>query len=106
MGGGEDHIPFCWQEQVSRAENLLRLGVDDTLLLQPPLGYRRVPGGLSQGVQRVSLERQPPGAGKTIRDNENLSYACRCAYQAVKITEDWPHARILCCSATSISLVR
>ena len=38
MGGGEDHIPFDWRDQVSRAENLLRLGVDDTLWLQPPLG--------------------------------------------------------------------
>jgi uroporphyrinogen-III decarboxylase len=39
MHEGPDHIPFNWQNQVTRAENLLKLGVDDTLLLQPPLGY-------------------------------------------------------------------
>ena len=50
MGGGEDDFPFDWRNQVARAEALLALGVDDTLLLEPPLGYTenyqadRVPG--------------------------------------------------------------
>lgn len=39
MHEGVDNIPFEWQNQVTRAENLLKLGVDDTLLLEPPLGY-------------------------------------------------------------------
>jgi uroporphyrinogen-III decarboxylase len=39
MHNGTDNIPFKWHDQVSRAENLLKLGVDDTLLLEPPLGY-------------------------------------------------------------------
>lgn len=36
---GVDRLPFCWQDQVKRAEYLLGLGIDDTLMLQPPLGY-------------------------------------------------------------------
>jgi hypothetical protein len=39
MHDGVDNFPFDWRDQVSRAEYLLSLGVDDTLLLEPPLGY-------------------------------------------------------------------
>jgi uroporphyrinogen-III decarboxylase len=34
-----DTIPFQWKNQVKRAEYQLSRGMDDTLLLQPPLGY-------------------------------------------------------------------
>ena len=93
MGGGEDHIPFCWREQVSRAENLLRLGVDDTLLLQPPLGYtEEYQADLSEGVRRVSIERLAPGMGA---DHPRLKKTYHTPAgeltHVVKITEDWPH---------------
>ena len=93
MGGGEDHIPFNWREQVSRAENLLRLGVDDTLWLQPPLGdTEEYQADLSQGIQRVSLNRQPPGAGEDYARLTKIYHTpAGKLTQAVKITEDWPH---------------
>jgi uroporphyrinogen decarboxylase len=93
MGGGEDHIPFDWREQVSRAENLLRLGIDDTLWLQPPLGdTEEYQADLSQGVQRVSLDRQPPGAGEDYaRLTKTYHTPAGALTQAVKITEDWPY---------------
>ncbi len=39
LGGGVDNIPFNWRDQVERVRGMLALGLDDTLLLQPPLGY-------------------------------------------------------------------
>lgn len=39
LGGTADNIPFAWKDQVQRVENTLALGLDDTLLLEPPMGY-------------------------------------------------------------------
>jgi len=36
---GPDNIPFEWRDQVRRLEHIRGLDLDDTLLLQPPLGY-------------------------------------------------------------------
>jgi hypothetical protein len=93
MGGGEDHIPFCWRDQVARAENLLRLGADDTLLLQPPLGYvEEYQADLSQGVQRVSIEHLPPGMDEDYpRLKKTYHTPAGALTQVVKITADWPH---------------
>ncbi len=92
MGEGPDHIPFAWQEQVSRVENLLRLGLDDTLLLQPPLGYTEeykadaVPGLISW------VERIPPGGpGEYPRLKKTYHTPEGDLTQVVKVTEDWPH---------------
>ncbi len=70
MGGGADHIPFDWRNQVTRAENLLRLGVDDTLLLQPPLGYpEEYIADHSAGVIHTEVKRLPPQRpGKPLND--------------------------------------
>jgi uroporphyrinogen-III decarboxylase len=35
----EDTIPFPWRDQIARAAYMTDLGLDDTLLIQPPLGY-------------------------------------------------------------------
>ena len=93
IGGGEDHIPFHWREQVSRAENLLRLGVDDTLLLQPPLGFtEEYQADLSEGVLRVSLDHLAPGVeGDYRRLKKTYHTPAGELTQVVKITEDWPH---------------
>jgi uroporphyrinogen-III decarboxylase len=93
IGGGEDHIPFDWRDQVSRAENLLRLGVDDTLLLQPPLGYvEEYQADRSQGVQRVSIEHLAPGPQEDYpRLKKTYHTPAGTLSQAVKITADWPH---------------
>ena len=61
MGSGEDNVPFDWREQISRVENLLRLDVDDTLLLQPPCGYtEEYIADQSQGVSSVDIKLNEP----------------------------------------------
>ena len=92
MGGGVDHFPFPWKDQITRAENLLKLGVDDTLLLQPPLGFTeeydcdQVPG-ISHTVTYIppSTAEGYPILKKTYHTPEGE------LNQIVKITEDWPH---------------
>jgi uroporphyrinogen-III decarboxylase len=39
MDGNRDNIPFEWRDQYKRVEWTTSLGICDTLLLQPPLGY-------------------------------------------------------------------
>ncbi len=93
MGGGEDHIPFYWRDQVSRAENLLGLGLDDTLLLQPPLGFtEEYLADRSAGVQRVSIEHLAPGMdGGYPRLKKTYETPAGALTQVVKLTDDWPH---------------
>ncbi len=92
MGGGEDHFPFEWNDQVARASALLSLGVDDTLLLEPPLGYTenyavdRVPGLQSD----VSLE---PGQAEYPILRKIYQTPAGPLSTAVRLSEDWPHGR-------------
>jgi len=39
LGGETENIPFNWRDEIERNEHTLALGLDDTILLQPPLGY-------------------------------------------------------------------
>lgn len=39
LGGDIDNIPFNWKDEVERVRNTQKLGLDDTLMLEPPLGY-------------------------------------------------------------------
>jgi uroporphyrinogen-III decarboxylase len=94
LGGGEDHFPFEWRNQVTRAKALLDLGLDDTLLLEPPLGYTEnydadmLPGSES------TVYCEPPDA-----TNPRAYPILHKIYQtpagpfsmSVKLTEDWPH---------------
>jgi hypothetical protein len=93
MGGGEDHFPFDWRDQVARAAALLALGVDDTLLLEPPFGYTenyaadQVPG-LESHVQSESADPEKADSYPLLRKiyltpDGPLS-------MAVKLTKDWP----------------
>jgi hypothetical protein len=92
LGGDTDNIPFNWQNQVTRVEHTLALGLDDTLTLQPPLGY--VEEYVPEKLEQVSsyTERLPPGDG----DHYPL---LRKVYQTpagplqtvIALTEDWPH---------------
>jgi uroporphyrinogen-III decarboxylase len=92
LGEGPDLIPFNWRDQIIRAESLLKLGVDDTLLLQPPMGYTEEFDankiqGINQSITRVPPERVGgyPILRKTyITPDGPLT-------TAVKITDDWPH---------------
>ncbi|MBE3067026.1 MAG: hypothetical protein IMZ73_06305 [Chloroflexi bacterium] len=92
MGNEVDNIPFLWRDQVVRAENLLSLGVDDTLLLEPPLGYTelyhadQVPGVQSSVVRLPRVEGgNYPLLQKVYQTPEGT------LTQVVKVTPDWPH---------------
>jgi len=83
-------IPFRYTTQTERAEAVLALGLDDTLLLQPPLNktehydVNRVPG-IGIRVQRVheAGERYPI----LIKEYETPAGVLR---QVVRQTGDWP----------------
>jgi len=83
-------IPFRYTTQTERAEAVLALGLDDTLLLQPPLNktehydVNRVPG-IEIRVQRMheAGERYPI----LIKEYETPAGPLR---QVVRQTEDWP----------------
>ena len=95
MGSGVDNIPFNWREQISRAENLLRLEVDDTLLLQPPCGYtEEYIADQSQGVSGVDIALTEPATnGDYPRLKKTYHTPAGDLSQTVKITEDWPYDR-------------
>ncbi len=84
-------IPFRYTTQIERAEAVLGLGLDDTLLLQPPLNktehydVNRVPN-VAIRVRRVQVEgeRYP----LLIKEYETPEGQLR---QAVRQTEDWPY---------------
>ncbi|HEY5141845.1 MAG TPA: hypothetical protein VIJ25_21380, partial [Methylococcales bacterium] len=92
MGKEVNNVPFPWQDQVVRAENLLRLGVDDTLLLEPPLGYTeqyhadQVPGVQSSLVRLPRVD----GGNYPLLQKVYQTPKGRLT-QAVKVTPDWPH---------------
>lgn len=86
-----EDIPFHYANQVERAEAVLELRLDDTLLLQPPLNktehydVNRVPG-VGIRVQRVHPEgeRYP----LLIKEYDTPAGQLR---QVVRETEDWPY---------------
>lgn len=92
LGDGEDQIPFRWQDQVIRAENLLQRGVDDTLLLQPPLGYtEEYQADLVPGLETRVERTEAAGPGEYPRLTKTYFTPDGSLTQVVKVTDDWPH---------------
>jgi hypothetical protein len=91
LGGGVDHIPFNWKDEVQRVENTLALGLDDTLLLQPPLGYveeyiaERVPGVVSRTMLTPAGQGEKYPLLRKIYDTPDGPLQT-----TIKVTEDWP----------------
>jgi uroporphyrinogen-III decarboxylase len=90
--GEKNTIPFEWRDQVRRVENTLSRGLDDTLLLQPPLGYiEDYRADLVPGVQ-ASVRMEPPLQGE---DYPSLHKEYRTAggtlAHIVRKTDDWVH---------------
>jgi uroporphyrinogen-III decarboxylase len=91
LGGETDNIPFNWRDEIQRVEATTALGLDDTLLLQPPLGY--VEDYIAEralGV-RSHIELLP--------DEDDQAYPCLKKTYAtpegplqtiVQLSEDWP----------------
>lgn len=92
MHEGADNIPFDWQNQFTRAENLLKLGVDDTLLLEPPLGYTEeyhadlVPGISSSVTKLPPLEFETDPRLRKVFETPDGPFTI-----TVKQSADWIH---------------
>jgi len=94
MHDGVDHFPFNWREQVARAEYLLQLGVDDTLLLEPPLGYtEEYHADSAQGVTATVTDLPPTEKGGHPLLNKVYHTPDGPLSITVKISEDWIHGR-------------
>ncbi len=92
MHDGPDNVPFNWQDQVRRAENLLRLGVDDTLLLQPPLGYtEEYHADDAQGVISIITPLPPEEDGDKPRLRKVYQTPDGPLSITVKVSKDWIH---------------
>jgi hypothetical protein len=91
LGGQEDHIPFPWQDQLSRCEHTLSMGLDDTLLLEPPLGYVEnyslvsLPEVTSEIIRTPAV---PPGKYPLLTKIYNTPDGP--LKTTLKVTDDWP----------------
>lgn len=91
LGGDIEHIPFNWRDEIQRVEATTALGLDDTLLLQPPLGYvedyivERAPGVQSRVELLPAEDRQAyPSLKKTYLTPDGPLQT------VVQLSEDWP----------------
>ena len=91
LGGEEDNIPFDWRDEVRRVEATTALGLDDTLLLQPPLGYvedyivERAPG------VRSHVELLPPEEDQEYPSLKKVYATPDGPLQTiVQLSQDWP----------------
>ncbi len=85
--------PYSIQNPIRRAEQLLNLGLDDTLRLEPPLGWAEE--YLVEGVEdlKSSLrEMSSEEGGETILSKEYQTEYGQLK-QRVHITDDWPHGK-------------
>jgi hypothetical protein len=101
-GGDVDHVPFWniwrirdlpfrYRGQVERAAAVLALGLDDTLLLEPPLNKtEHYLADLAPGVAtRVRREARPEEPYPLLaKEYDTPAGTLR---QVVRRTEDWPH---------------
>ncbi|UCF96169.1 MAG: hypothetical protein JSV89_13395 [Spirochaetaceae bacterium] len=83
--------PYSIAHHIRRAEQLLNLGVDDTLRVEPPLGWAEeyvVEGikDLKTSIRRRSAEE---GTGTVIEKEYHTPQGL--LKQTVQVTDDWPH---------------
>jgi len=94
MHDGVDNFPFDWRNQISRAENLLKLGVDDTLLLEPPLGYiEEYHADLAQGINAEVTEFPPEKDDGKPRLRKIYHTPDGPLSITVELSKDWIHGR-------------
>ena len=90
IGEKQNDSPRPWRDQIGRCETTLSWGLDDTLRLEPPLGYveNYSPDGLP-GVA-FDIRRTPPAMGERYPLLTKEYHTPAGSLQTtVKITEDW-----------------
>jgi len=84
-------VPFRYSDQVERAEAVLALGLDDTLLLQPPLNKtEHYDAGRAPGISSRVWREKRPGEPYPLLVKEYATPA-GALRQVVRRTEDWPY---------------
>ena len=84
-------IPFSYRTQTERAEAVLGLGLDDTLLLQPPLNKtEHYDANCVPGIQSHVHRMDAPGEPYPILVKEWVTPAGTLR-QVVRQTDDWPY---------------
>jgi hypothetical protein len=83
--------PYSFRNQIQKVEQILALGLDDTIRLEPPLGWAEeyvVEGvrGLQAAVREVRLD---DGGSRGLEKTYHTPAGDLRA--VVKITDDWPH---------------
>lgn len=92
MHAGVDNIPFDWRNQFARAENLLKLDVDDTLLLEPPLGYtEEYHAEQAHGISAAVTRLPPAEPGDKPRLQKVYETPDGPLSITVRISRDWIH---------------
>lgn len=83
--------PFDHRDQVSRAEAVLALGLDDTLLLQPPLNKtEHYEAERAPGVTGRCRRQQSPDGPLLVQEWGTPAGTLR---QVVQHTDDWPYGQ-------------
>jgi len=96
MEAEEDQIPLDWRDEVARAEATLALGLDDTIMLDPPLSYAQayLPEALDDVTSTTGL--LPPAPGES---HPRLTRAYETPdgtlQMTVALTGDWPYGHDL-----------
>jgi hypothetical protein len=94
MHDGVDNFPFDWRNQISRAENLLKFGADDTLLLEPPLGYiEEYHADLAQGINAEITELPPEKDDGKPRLRKMYHTPEGPLSITVELSKDWIHGK-------------
>lgn len=92
MHDGTDNFPFRWRDQLIRAESLLKLGVDDTLLLEPPMGYtEEYHAEQAQGISATVTELPPAEKGDKPLLQKTYQTLDGPLRITVKKSADWIH---------------
>jgi uroporphyrinogen-III decarboxylase len=89
--GNEDRLPFNWRDPPKRAEYLLSLGIDDVLLLEPPLGYveHYNPAQLASVKTRVQVI-QPAGSDRYPLLAKEYQTPAGNLRQVIRMDPEWP----------------
>lgn len=94
LGGESDNIPFNWREEISRVRATTALGLDDTLLLEPPLGY--VENYHAELLHLVTSETEilpPQVEGEAARLRKTYHTPAGDLQTCVRLSDDWPRGQ-------------